>query len=100
MLMAVGYVPDMTNPTVAEFDQAAHVNAFAFWFWTGSAGFVGLELSPWWAIIPVIVATHAAVCWSLCSRHARCLKGEMPTVHSKNYLEARDTGRGDDQLAA
>lgn len=100
MLMAVGYVPDIDNPTVAELDRAAHDNAFAFSFWTGSAVFVSLVTSLWWAAAPAFVAIHAATAWHSCRHRARRLRDGTRTLPKGIHASTRKTAANDDRLAA
>ena len=84
MLTAMGFVPDIDSANAAEFDRAASENVFAFWLWAGSAGFVWLAASLWWAAVPAVVAIHAAIAWVSCTRAAQRLRHETSGLPNRN----------------
>jgi hypothetical protein len=95
MLMALGFVPDIDTANVAEFDLAARENEFAFKFWAGSAGFVGLVTSLWWAAVPAAVAIHAAITWFSCKRNKQRLRRDTHRIPNKSRdISNKASGEG------
>lgn len=83
--MAVGFVPARDNATAADFGRAADENVFAFWWWAGSAIFVGVGASFWWAAVLGAVAMHSAVAWFSCRRHAQRLRQPERRPRKRNH---------------